>query len=539
MDTRWLAYKNIEFDAQLFLRGLIRVRSAVSQPSSDKEASNSFNINGREFSFFSASPSKLDEKNEIAASSSAPSLPQQKKPDASSFKKATLLLSEMAKDTALGDIQFNQEACIFNTLRREEVFLPLVFKSKKQRALGHYVFPWLSINNSKAVFSGINQFVTAGCMFGPNLQARDQHGYAHPLIKHDIQFFDKQKIGWITYDPKALNHYEQMVFVELEKLCCMIDLFSKPEAPKELLFHLPYYDYILFGVELFIRGRMTFSALENFFQMVLEKKASYTARVEKICKRHNINVTIKSPFDNLFDPSRTDDIKSLLSQLELSSEEIDGVDECQQKENEKKLVKECLLKLKTNSFDEKLRGAWEDFLNIYDQEKEINDLEALFKLANTIMVAMISKGHKPNEVCSLLPLSEKQIQVNYQTYCKKFSQVAKGTTLYPSVVNLTTLDSLITYSPTSKGLPFYFDLLQEASTLAKVMQSRKLLTHAAQNTAFFAKSYSSSSSSNIKEPLEYLEPSISRLPHYELEQLLKPKDPDNGSSSPILATKHR
>lgn len=366
---------------------------------------------------------------------------------------------------------------MFNVNRREEVFVPLVVNDKESEDnIGFYVYPWLSNNFGRFNFSGFNRFVTAGCMFGSVLKGVDQHGNLLDLIKHDIRFHPSQKIEKVVFNSRSSNAYETVVCTELQKLLVLLDRLSKRPDSREITYlhyHLPYYDYMLFGIELFIRGRMTSRALSDLLRHIFAKKDDYVTRINKICSNYDVALIFESPFKNLF--GDLNDMEQILRVLNLSVEEPDReLDEQEKIIKEKELVHYCLDKLTTNEIDENHRQIWIDLVNVLGKDK-INNLEDLFKAANSMVIAHASLGSEDYETCSLLPVSEKQIQVSYADFCKKMQGH------YKPIYNMTMLDPVISHDHNSRGLLFYFGSCQES--LRELVEDRNILGYAHKNIA--------------------------------------------------------
>ncbi len=232
----------------------------------------------------------------------------------------------------------SQNVLIYNKTRRDEIFIPIVVEDEHKKKLGFYVYPWLSSNKDNFEFLGFKQFVIAGCIFGSSLKAIDDNNGTFALIKHDIKLYEKQKIVDIEVNLQEFSSYEKMLFSEFEKLMLLMKKFGKKHEEIELYYHLPYYDYILFGVELFVRGRITFPALDLFFNVIFLRKAQHEREIHRICKIHNILVRIESPFENIFGalpPNTTECAKFIFDKLRLSNvENKPELDEKLQKENE-------------------------------------------------------------------------------------------------------------------------------------------------------------------------------------------------------------
>lgn len=355
---------------------------------------------------------------------------------------------------------------IFNRNRREEVFLPItVNKGGGADKFGLYVYPWLSKTGSKPTFTGFECFVTALCMFGTSLKGVDQEAGDRPLIKHEIKFFNGQQIEQAKV--VGPSPFEVAQFEHLEKLAYLINSLSPADTIPQLHCHLPYYDYILFCLGLFLTDKITDQALEDAVKIILEKKKEYTQRINEICEKHSITATISSPFDNIFgeirDYSEAEKVFERLTRAR--GEQL----------NEESLAQNCLELLVNNELQVQHRQGWRDYLvwsmGAKDGEKNISNLEDLFKAGNAVVVATASRDKPAQKVCSLLPLSEKQIQLSYAEFSKNIKA-------YPAVVNFTYLDPFLGYSNNNKGHPFYFNASQIVTT---DLMSRGALRNAYRN----------------------------------------------------------
>ena len=371
------------------------------------------------------------------------------------------------------NITINKNFWIANKKRRDEIFSPLTLNDE----IGFYICPWTSTTdsnftkNTTDAFKGFKQFVTAGCLFGSSLKGFDQlNGATLPLIKHDIKFYPGQIINEINLGKYA--PYEDVLFHDLEKIACLIDSFSMEGEQKQLLYHLPYHDYILYGLELYIRGRMTYKALAELIEYIHEKKAIHISKINEVCERHQIKVTIESPFENLF--CNIADCLTILETLNIptTNDDIDAesISEAHRQENEKKLVKTCLTLLGNNSYNITHAQVWKDFIKKAGEEN-VNTLEDLFKIANAVMVGVAASDTEKYTTCSLLPISEKQIQCSYAK-CVDHAT-------YPSIVNFTFLDPLLTYGQGNNGLVFYCAGYE--TTLSELINETGILNYAQQN----------------------------------------------------------
>ena len=216
------------------------------------------------------------------------------------FKKTRELLERFFPLGGKENIKIHTQVAA-NDRRYGECFFPVTLPSQKKV----YLYPSLSSSekNFDISSSGIHQFVIAVCMFGSAFQAADKKSQTFPIIKHDT-LYDGQVIHSVTYNPKMRNPYETSTFNDLQKQAELIlkiaSCSSEKEGKPQLLCHLPFYDYMLFGLSLYLQGKLTYKALESFFYIVNNKKVELCEKIDVLFKRNHINVAIQSPFENLF-----------------------------------------------------------------------------------------------------------------------------------------------------------------------------------------------------------------------------------------------
>ena len=469
----WISYQGLSINARFFKRGLILVSSGGEALAHPAIKTDYFSINERDFYLIDPSTS-----------------PDNPKADKSSLKNTRILLEQLTVfsiDHGSPIKTFGDKVVLFNKRHREEIFLPVVLSSGTERP-GLYLYPWISKRKHPFGFSGFNQFVTAGCLFGANLEGVDQDGNHFSLINHHLRLKPGQRIDKIYYDEDVASPYEQLLFAEMGKQCVLIDTLAKAERPKRLLFHLPAYDYILFGIQLYINNKLSYEALDSFIKLIFIKRNLYKKTIGAICGEHAIDVSFASPFDNLFGTLIFEEgiTETILTKICITESDHD-MESYKYEQVEEDVVAKCLTQLLTNEHDTELRSIWQDFIKL-NAGVPSKTIESLFKIANTIMVAKATRKNDDYETCSLLPLSEKQIQVNYDSYSKKQmkSHDTEFNHHYPAVVNITTFEPLLAYSETTNGLLFYFSVFQKA--LSSLIVDKKILEHANNNVGrFFGK----------------------------------------------------
>lgn len=444
---------------------------------------------------------------------------------------------------------------IYNRKRRSEVFVPFIFQrqpvmqegksctdlesdagdasqssdvtsySYEQEAV--YIYPWVNGLSFDAVkFEGFERFVTAGCLFGTSLKGVDQHGAVQPLIKHEIPFFAGQYIESIKFDSAKQHPYETVLFTELEKLASLICNLSAKDKPKQLYFHLPSIDYLLFGISLYIHERITKCALSTFIASISSKRKEYIEKINAIFTPFDISVDISSPFDNLFphgeiplmraedgeDAVNIDEIFNCIAPELLASipdpecEEYKPTSEQDRQAREQDLVEQLLVKLHTNENNISHRDAWHDFYTLIqlrrDRPKKTNSssssgsssdssevvdsdsvvtIEHLFKKANALILALASEDKAPLKVCSILPSSEKQIQIEYDRVVEGLAHINSK---YRPVFNLTQMDPVVAYSPKNSSANLFY--MREGARETSRIVRENLLTYASRNIILFA-----------------------------------------------------
>jgi hypothetical protein len=186
-----------------------------------------------------------------------------------------------------------------------------------------YIHPWLSV--SKSYFNEkihtlpkTKEFVTAGCLFGGAITGIDAQGNRYPLIDHHLQVIDP--MIKIIVD-ESIHPYEMLNFGVLEGLFrLMPQMNTSPEFV--VRYHLPVVDYLLYGVQLFVTGKMTLGALEEFISQVNLRGKKHRDIIERLAAQTQIKIRIESPFDALF-PHRTKiSATSIFRQLSLTAEQI-------------------------------------------------------------------------------------------------------------------------------------------------------------------------------------------------------------------------
>lgn len=339
------------------------------------------------------------------------------------------------------DVDISSDIVLFNSQRRAEIFLPFSFKKEE---ISIYIYAWVSksIKGKPISLDRVDDFITAGCIFGSRLKARDEISEnLFTFIHMNMDFFSDKKINGINFEENNLSTYELSLFNELERLAKLIYSLSSKTLKKNLIYHFPYFDYIIFASVLFVRDILSYEAFDSFYQIILKSSDFYITRITNIFQAYGINVKIESPYQNIFGSLdfrsnyTTDDI---LTQLDIvldknSKSSGDPIEE------ERKLIQNCWNKLSLNSLDLNHQQIWKFFSESYNSPP--NSFKQLLECANTMMIARASWGKEQYTTCSLLPHSEKQIQIGYSKLLKSHPSKTLS-----DVINLTIFDPAVAYT---------------------------------------------------------------------------------------------
>lgn len=171
---------------------------------------------------------------------------------------------------------------------------------------------------------------------------------------------------------------------------------------------------MLYGVSLFINGRITLKALNSLFKSILNKKEQMEKIIQNIFDEHQIKVIIISPFENLFGNITTNEneqhlAKRILDTLALDHNEVEppatsqqeSEDTDERKQKEKNLVARCINMLSNNSYYPIHCAVWQDFIRVTDTKK-VNTIEDLLKIGNAAIIGIASRDTEDCATCTFI-----------------------------------------------------------------------------------------------------------------------------------------
>lgn len=340
--------------------------------------------------------------------------------------------------------------------------LPQKFEQEKQALETKYQDKLSNLTVTPS-FRGFKRFTTEACFLGASFVGTNPMQATRAILKHDLPFYQNEKIVLVKLSEEV--HAHEAMF---DKVLNNISMFVNQHAidgieDKELDFHMPYYDYALFIVELYLNKRITLIAMDQAINIIFDKKCEFEGRVKKICKEHRLKVNIISPFDNLFgtlnkmeaQPSESDlmpadqiDALRLMSQSPLPTTEYKsyylpsfamfeltpqervhatasyilkllGIDPNKPLREDElaPILAERLISENSSTpvINQKLLTVWQDFLRVHRANgNSIEKIHDIFNLGNAVMQGITAYGSKPYETCSMVAFSGKQIQLSYE-----------------------------------------------------------------------------------------------------------------------------
>lgn len=429
--------------------------------------------------------------------------------------------TDITMDYYANEITKNKDLGIIVTEKRsDEMFFPFNFTDMlKSTQTGLYVYPWPSLASAGvqvkeefvSQFTGFTDFFTGSCLLGSTLQGIDQYQNSFSLIKADPHLYPGQVIVKIHHET-ALQLHGMTQLHELEKQISLASQMAKEEKSNNIRFHyhLPGYDYLLIGAELYLKGQMTLPAFESFCYVVLKHQAIYASFIEKISVKYSFPITIVNPYQLIFDQlpvidflanHQKEEAKKALGAAVLQILKISAPEENTSSARSDKVIepRTCdeinvirnflsLIKKKyeldpTNT----LAIVWNDFIECAGP---IDSLKDLGHIGNTVMIGAIAHNKAPHSVCAFHPVSEKYIFIQYGKFIKHQDKKDNPSwkAKYPIVMCATIMNPVQPHSRVyteNRGQTFYYNrrarfLLDTTQDLGKQL---KLLEKAGENIA--------------------------------------------------------
>jgi hypothetical protein len=179
---------------------------------------------------------------------------------------------------------------------RSEVYIPIAVYENNILKGGAYAYIWRCCSNEqseKATTKPISKepvtsIVTGMCMFGTNIVGIDQHGFKHPLTNTFYSLPAGACIESIELERDGLHPYEQMMLRTFELQLPMMKALGGG-LPQKIFYQCVHAEYVLYGINAYIRGEMTLKALHAYAHHVSERVQFIREAIERSCRKYGFD----------------------------------------------------------------------------------------------------------------------------------------------------------------------------------------------------------------------------------------------------------
>lgn len=328
---------------------------------------------------------------------------------------------------------------------RSEVYVPVAVFHKNKLRGGAYAYIWRCCTAEQAMdnqtrplaSAPVTAIVTGMCMFGTNIMGVDQNGCKHPLTNTFYTLPAGACIERIELAREGLHPYEQMMLREFELQLPMMKALGNGLSQK-IFYQCVHAEYILYGINAYIRGEITLRALHVYARYVSERASLIRDAIEKSCERHGVEFDGgRSTLSCLFDDTKTE--KGLAAEnWDLNFILMHGIQADEIASNispEKRLTilrnvfLKCIDKLAAQTG---VHGeVWCHIKKrIFDHDGEgdarinTSSLLTLNFLNYAAKVAIVKGSHPTENLCLLHPFQEKAMALAYKDlHAEKFGEI--------------------------------------------------------------------------------------------------------------------
>lgn len=186
---------------------------------------------------------------------------------------------------------------------REEYYLPLAFQFDGQPVGGSYFHAWEAgtpkqVQNPRPSVSEkpFKEFFTGGCLFGVPLYGIDQDGMKHSLTNpyYEIPMTSIMQSIDCPYD---IHPDEILTRESLVNAIYMIKALGDENVV--LRYHLPYSNYVIYGLNWFLKGNMTKQALAQYIELLKERVSSQKSYLQNVSENFDIQINCCTTLDSL------------------------------------------------------------------------------------------------------------------------------------------------------------------------------------------------------------------------------------------------
>lgn len=329
--------------------------------------------------------------------------------------------------------------CVYKVVSaqvRTEVYLPVLHLRPQQPPTATFAYFW-RCGTQAQIESGparplhqhpVTAIVTGLCMFGSNLKGIDQHGVEHPLTNTFYSMPNGARIVGIRQEVDDLHPYENMMLRELDLQLPMLRALGAGQD-QTLYFQSVFEEYVLYGINSFLRGEMTLAALRRYVVHVGSRVDLIRVLVGKTCHRHGLDWDAgRSTLGALFEPLAADraagsidaiDQFAALAQIDLARADDAQLPMGERIELIRAVFHRCLRRLAAQpgvngevwtDVQRRLQSAAPDDKARYDD----TTLLTLNFLNYAAKVAVVRRSHTGGELCLIHPFHEKAMALSYR-----------------------------------------------------------------------------------------------------------------------------
>ncbi|TBW06665.1 hypothetical protein E0E50_19670 [Azotobacter chroococcum subsp. isscasi] len=318
---------------------------------------------------------------------------------------------------------------------RAEVYFPISYFCKNRLKGGTHAYIWWccsseqskQLNPPSLKKKPVTSIVTGMCMFGTNIKGIDQHGFKHPLTNTFYVMPKGAKIGAICLEVDELHPYENMMLRLFEMQIPMLKALGGG-ASQKIFYQCVYEEYVLYGINMFLRGEMSRAALNAYVIHVNDRVETIRNFIARVCKEHDLawdngKSTLRALFQsNLYEIASGDGdiIDAFMSQLGMDPACVtEDMTMDERLELIRHIFYRCLDLLGSQKeTDGEVWGHIRDILQrgsqVGNDKYDVSTLLTINYLNYAAKVATVRKNNQSGEVCLIHPFHEKAMALSYK-----------------------------------------------------------------------------------------------------------------------------
>ena len=199
--------------------------------------------------------------------------------------------------------RLSHDVSVISTLEaRDEIYFPVAFLKDQKAVGGAYLYLWQAATPEQAKTQRasisdqpIKEFYTGGCLFGSTLYGIDQYGERHPLTNPHHTIPEGRRVESI-YSPFESHPDELLTRQSLINKVPMMKALSH-ENEVSLRYHLPLANYIIYGLNWFFKGQLSYSSLLEYIDLVKARANEHRAFLVGFEHQYGIKVITRTTID--------------------------------------------------------------------------------------------------------------------------------------------------------------------------------------------------------------------------------------------------